>query len=64
MSAKMNDQQFEYFWNRPPLCSCGTVMTLENEVYRCRQCGKQVKLLAARANLAALNTIDLHKVLL
>jgi hypothetical protein len=60
----MTPEEFSFFWKHPPLCNCGTVMTLEqnSKTYACYQCGRKTKLLAAGSNIAALNMHELHKI--
>jgi len=53
----MSDTEFKYFWERPPLCFCGTVMQLNRNVarYICGQCRTSVSLLGAKSNLPSLS---------
>lgn len=52
--ARLTEEQFKYYWDRPPTCKCKnrTKMTLREDCnYHCHHCGMVVSLLAAGADI-------------
>ena len=61
--AETTRAEFQFLWQRPPLCKCGTVMRWmeRDDRFFCTNCGATAGKVACGANLASLSTHDLHR---